>query len=217
MKILLPVLLFFFLSFSLQAQQKSPSLPSNGFMITPLMGLIDDQIPTLYYKRYFVNDSSSYFNFRIGSEFLSKMKHEFSTGSEFHSSRANWKLGFEYGIYREKSSLYFGVEVGHTVIRSSGGYLIPLEGSIFKSNRYRAVETNHSHRNRMRMVSLQAFIGFRYHLNQHFSLGAEAALGRGWFLSEIKYDRDRQVADEKHNGRINDFIPLRFISLQYSF
>ena len=215
LKHLLLVAISFGLFFSLYGQEKKDTFPSNGIMITPLLGLINDQILSLYYKRYLVNDTARYFNFRVGTELLSKVKHEFSAGREDKFSGVNWELWLEYGIRKENSSFYFGVELGRTVIETTGAWLIPEEGALFATGKYRINEFNLSNDGRMRMVSLHAFVGFRYHLNTQFSIGTEAALGRGWFVSPINYGSSLQV--DEHTGRINDFTPVRFVSLQYSF
>lgn len=216
MRILIPAVMIFGLALSLNAQKESASFPSNGILITPLMGLINDQIPSIYYKRYLVNDSTSYLNVRIGTEILNTTKHEFSAGwGERHTS-FNWKLGMEYGVKFDRSSLYFGGEMSRTLIYTPGAYILPKSGALFSSASYDVRLLNARDRGSLRIFSLHAFVGFKYHLNQQFSIGTEAALGFGWAETNWKVGPE-QVPSSPHNSRLIDFNPVRFISLEYSF
>ena len=115
MKIVFSIVFVCTIIFCSQAQNgHSSSLPSNGIVVTPLMGLVNDQIPSIYYKRYLSHDTASYFNLRIGTESISRINYEYSTGLEMRFTNYNWKLGFERGWYRGNSSFYIGLEMVRT-------------------------------------------------------------------------------------------------------
>ncbi len=213
MKIVFSILFICTIIFSSKAQNDNSPLPSNGIMVTPLMGLVNDQIPSIYYKRYFSHDTASYFNLRIGTESISRINYEYSTGLEMRFTNYNWKLGFERGWYRGNSSFYIGLEMVRTGIKTDGAYLMPEEGALFASGKYVVTESSTLEDGKLRVFSIVSFVGFRHHLNRHFSIGAEAAFGIGWFKSEL----NSAVISQEHKGRITDFTPVRFISLQYHF
>ncbi|TVR88046.1 MAG: hypothetical protein EA411_05990 [Saprospirales bacterium] len=106
------------------------------------MGLVNDQSPSIYYKRYLSHETASYFNLKIGTETLSRINYEYSTGLEMQFSNFNWKLGFERGWYRGNSSIYIGLEIGRTVIKRDGAYLMPEEGALFASGKYEVTKSS---------------------------------------------------------------------------
>ncbi|TVQ50506.1 MAG: hypothetical protein EA362_02265 [Saprospirales bacterium] len=217
MRFLLPIL-FIFLSLSLYAQDDNSSFPSNGIVVTPLMGLINDQIPSFYYKRYFTNDTSSYTALRVGSGFISERRTQVPVGWKTRASGWNLKLGMEFGKRFDRSYFYYGAEISRTVINTMDSYLLARQGALFSSGKYEERSAQFRDKGYMRMTGFIIFAGFRYQFNQHFSIGTEAAFGIARARTILDYDRERTLAaDEVFKIRLTEFIPVRFITVEYSF
>lgn len=217
MRFLLPIVLIS-LCLNLYAQEDNSEFPSNGVVVTPLMGLINDQIPSFYYKRYFKNDSSSYSALRIGSEFISERRTQVPVGWKTRASGWNLKLGMEFGKRFDKSSFYYGAEISRTVINTMESFLLPRQGALFSTGKYEERSAQFRDKGHMRMTGFIFFAGFRYQFNQHFSIATEAAFGIARARSILDYDRETTLAaDEVYKIRLTEFIPVRFITVEYSF
>ena len=202
-----------------ESPEKTRTLPKNTIMVTPLMGLIDDSKPAIYYKRLLHADSENYYNLRVGTGLFSSIANKYSAGLEYKTSSHNLMLGLEIGKRIDKVSIYFGPELSQTWARMDGATLFPDQNAIFSDNSITAMEWVVVDRTNMSLFSLIGFFGVRYHITGALSVGLESALGVGWYKSTQHYQESNfsGVDKDTHKGFLKDFAANRFVTVAYSF
>jgi hypothetical protein len=214
------ILLFLSINISFSQELSNNSARSkNAILITPLMGLIEDTKSSIYYKRFLINNTSRYFNFRAGTEILSSVKHTYSTGRKEQFRAFNWKAGIEYGLRFNRSTFYFGGEIGNSRYKMNGAIMYPNQNALFNNNSI-IIEESRSVRDAstLNIISAIGFLGFKYQIVDCFNIGIESGIGQGRYTAELIYDEPLfNIRSENYNGKLTQFTPNRFIFIEYIF
>ncbi len=201
-----------------QNRDENYEYAKNSIVITPLMGLIEDSKPSIYYRRYLVNDSSRFLSLRLGTEFLSNIKHTFSTGLTAQTKGLNLKLGLEYGKRFGKSTLYYGGELSNSRYKGNGAIIYPDQNALFNNNSLLFNETSSIRdESTLNIFAIIGFIGFKYKLAERISIGIESSIAYGWYNSELLYANPIFVDIENYKGNLSQVIPNRFIFVEFDF
>lgn len=201
-----------------QNKQENDEYAKNSLVITPLMGLIEDSKPAIYYRRYLVNDSSIFISLRLGTEFLSNIEHTFSTGLTAQSKGLNLKLGLEYGKRFGKSTLYYGGELSNSRYKGNGAIIYPDQNALFNNNSLLFNESSSIRdESTLNIFAIIGFIGFKYKLAERISIGIESGIAYGWYNSELLYANPIFVESENYKGNLSQVIPNRFIIVEFDF
>jgi hypothetical protein len=201
-----------------QNQDKNHKYPKNSLVITPLMGLIEDTKPSIYYRRYLVNDSVRLFSLRFGTELLSNVEHTFSTGLMAKTKGLNFKIGFEYGKKFRKSTVYFGGELSNSSYKGNGAIIYPDQNALFNNNSLLFNKSGSiGDEATLNIFAIIGFIGFKYELVDRISIGIESSIGYGWYKSKLLYADPFFVASENYKGNLSQVIPNRFIFVEIDF
>lgn len=215
---LVVLLIFLFQNYSIAQEVNEPSkFPKNSILITPLMGLIGDAKPSIYYKRYLINDSSKYFNLRIGTESFSNVNHTFSTGLKEKMRSSNLKVGSEYGLKFDKSTLYFGMDLSNTRYKMNGAIMYPDQNALFNSNNI-IIREGFSSRDEstLNIFSLVGFLGIKFQVTNRIHVGIESSMGYGWYNSKLIFANPVfSVTEENYKGTLSQLTPNRFIFIEY--
>ena len=191
---------------------------TNSILITPLGDLLNKSKSSIYYRRILKNDSIKYLSLRIGTEIFNSIKLKHATDPDKKSSSRNIKLGLEMGKSIGKMVVYGGPEISYTASRISGATLFPNEHAIFSTRSFIAEEWEAIDKTSTSIFSIIGFAGFKYKLTKSISIGAESAIGLGWYKSNQKFNPNiLPRLDEQYNGFIKDLAVNRFILLEYSF
>jgi hypothetical protein len=200
-----------------QETKGNSDFPKNSILITPLMGLIEDTKSSIYYKRFLLNNSSKYFNLRLGTELLSNVNHTFPSGLEEKMTSSNWKIGFEYGIKFDKSILYFGTDLSNTRYKMNGAIMYPNQNALFHSNNIN-IEESFSRRDesRLNIFSFIGFLGIKFQITNQINIGIESGIGYGWYNSELIYsDTILPGREQNYKGNLSQITPNRFVFLEF--
>ncbi len=71
---------FLLLPLMVSAQVEETPFPKNTIMATPLMGLIGDSKPSIYYKRLLYADGEKHFHLRAGTDLFSSITEDVNKG-----------------------------------------------------------------------------------------------------------------------------------------
>ena len=191
----------------------------NSIVITPLMGLIEDSKPSIYYRRYLINDSTRFLSVRLGTEFLSNIENTFSTGLTTQTKGLNLKVGLEYGKRFGKSTLYYGGELSNSRYKGNGAIIYPDQNALFNNNSLLFDETSSIlDEATLNVFAIVGFVGFKYKLADRISIGVESGIAYGWYSSELLYeDPFFGVDSENYEGTLSQLIPNRFIFVEFDF
>ncbi len=191
---------------------------TNSILITPLGELLNSSKSSIYYRRILKNDSIKYLSLRIGTEIFNSIKHKHAIARDRKSSSRNIKLGLEMGKSIGKMVVYGGPEISYTASRISSATLFPNENAIFSTRSFIIEEWEAIDKTSTSIFSIIGFVGFKYKLTKSISIGAESAIGLGWYKSNQTFNPEIfSRVDEKYNGFIKDLAVNRFILLEYSF
>lgn len=215
---LLVLLMFLFQNYSSAQEVKEPNeFPKNSILITPLMGLIEDAKSSIYYKRYLINESSKYFNLRIGTELFSNVNHTFSTGLKKKMRSSNLKVGSEYGLKFDKSTVYFGMDLSNTRYKMNGAIMYPDQNALFNTNNINIREGFSSRdESTLNVFSLVGFLGIKFQVTNRIHVGIESSMGYGWYDSKLIYTNPVfSVTEENYKGTLSQITPHRFIFIEF--
>ena len=185
--------------------------PLNSVSVAPANIFFDGNGNISYYKKLLKREESKLKYFRIGTDFFGTFK----SGEE--KGRKNYSLytGIEQLKKLDNFSLILGYEIALNYYSDDRRHVEPGVNSIFFPQ---AVSTNNSNPNIERgtffLGSLIGFIGIKYHLTKHFSIGLESGVGIGHFWSTDSLNNGEK---EITTGIINDIDPNRQFVIEYYF
>lgn len=214
-RLIIPFLLLIIPMIGVSQDKDTPDYKKHSIMITPLGDLLNNSKSSIYYRYVLVDDSKSYFSFRVGTELFNSIDNEYSSGLELKTSSWNIKTGVELGKRIDRMTIYFGPELSFFGSSINRATLFPNENVIFSTNSILVEEWNAIDITTMTITSLIGFVGFKYQLTSTISIGIESGVGIGWYNSKQTYRNSTLV--DRHKGFIKDLAVNRFILLEYCF
>lgn len=192
-----------------QEEINSADIPKNTIAATPYFQLIGENGYVFYYKRLIKAKPNKLRQLRIGFDLYSSFKKDNQTGSA-----TKLFLGIENLKKIGKFSLSYGPEISGAYNIASGRHIEPVPNTIFSQNNTSAGNNNDIEKGSYFMISGIGFIGLKYNISKHFSIGYESAMGVAYFKST-----DKMITDEKEstNGILMDIDPARFFTIEFSF
>ena len=185
--------------------------PKNSISIAPTNIFFDGNGNTIFYKRRILQTEDKLKYLRLGTEFFGS----FRNGEEDGSYSYSMNIGIEKLRKKQNFSLSFGYELGFVYYSVAGRHAEPGVNAIFAPQ---AITSGLSGSNIQRgsffLSSVIGFIGFKYHVSKHFSIGIESGAGLGYYRSTDKLNDDTK---ETSSGFINDIDPSRQFTLEYYF
>ena len=196
------------------------SIPKNTITIAPFNELLSGTYNNLFYKRKLASSNNSQFYLRFGLGLSDRFKQEMENSSEMEDSRGyNFKIGAEWNRKLGDFSLSFGPELSYTRLRfgESVEYSI-AEAAVFSPSTFEVNQRAVAEDARFRMVSLNAFVGIKYHISPYFQIGIESAIGVGYFKLENAYENTSPfIFDETFTGRVRELAVGRQLLLECNF
>ena len=212
------LLIFFAILFPLFINAQLDSIPEskrNSIVVTPLGDLINDNRPSIYFKRILGYKKEQLVSLRIGTEFFNSLSLDFSSDEKEKITAVNFKIGFEFSKVIDRLSIYYGPEFSLFTIRVDNHTLDPTAGILFSTNSIVANRQNLIDNTTLSVFSLIGFLGFKYELTKSLTVGYESAFGFGRY--NINESSDFSAITETSNGFVSDLAINRFIWLGYSF
>jgi len=208
--VLITFLLIPIISFG-QERIKYMDFPKNSISVAPTNIFFDGNGNTSFYKRLLSQSEDKLKYLRIGTDFFGTFK----AGEQKGTKNFSFNVGLEKLKKLQSFSLSFGYELALDYYSADGRHVEPNVNTIFfPQSNTTSSSSSTIDRGTFFLTSIIGFIGIKYHLTKHFSLGLESAAGAGYFRS---IDKMLNGDSESSGGVIMDIDPSRHFTVEYYF
>ena len=187
-------------------------IPKNQIAATPNLRIIGENGYLIYYKRQIASNDNKLKYLRIGIDLyntLNSIKEE-----EKDATSNKIYLGLEHIKKLDKFSLSYGLETSFSRALATNRSLQPSTNSILHREIVSVGFDESIEKGSYNMVTGIGFIGLKFFITKHVSIGYESAIGIAYFKS-----KDKLVSGETtdSNGILMDIDPSRYFTFEYSF
>lgn len=185
--------------------------PDHAVSVAPANIFFDGNGNISYYKHLLKRSETKLKYFRAGTDFFGTFRTDGPKGTR------NYTLytGIENLRKLENFSLILGYELALNYYSTDGRGVEPGVNAIFFPQSVNTTTTGGViDRGSFFLGSLIGFIGIKYHLTKHFSVGLESGVGVGHYWSIDKSEDDNTMTT---TGFITDIDPNRQFVIEYYF
>ena len=219
----LALLCFFGLQLVGQTDTVENALPKNMISIAPINQPLFGTTNMIYYKRLIQEHSGNFLFARLDFGYLDRLTNNRDDNllvDPVSPDRRSLNVFFGLEWYKRfgNFSLIYGAELGFTNYSFFEELISVNNGSVFSNDGLLTITqefaVNDSY---YRSFNLVGFIGFSYHIGQHFQVGLESALG--WSLYRLENDFVSGIVstNRQATGTIRELAVGRNLVLEVNF
>lgn len=206
-------------SLNAQPDLQFDSLPNTTVSIAPFNQALIGTGNTFYLKRSVLSEGNNVTFLRFGLGFLSGLPNDADASEEdllSGRSALSFNLGLENSKMIGRMSISLGTEFSYQRIAVDESRIRVNSGSFFSLNGLEISQDAGIEETLYRTAGLTLFSGFRYHINRHFQIGLETALGIGSFRLESTPSASAGTQMDE-SGVFIDFAAARHLLFEVNF
>jgi len=187
-------------------------IPKNQIAATPEIRILGENGYLIYYKRKLASSEKKLKYLRIGVDLYNTLRNLKDENDDAISNKIY--LGLEHIKKLEKFCLSYGIETSFARASATNRSLQPSTNSILHREIVSSGNDQLIEKGSYNMITGIGFIGLKYYITKHVSIGYESALGIAYFKSK---DKLATGETEESDGILMDIDPSRYFTFEYSF